>query len=62
MYSSLIIVKDEIKKNEMDNVVTHVMEKRYMYKFFKRIPTKFWQANPKKRVHLEGLGIDGRIK
>lgn len=62
MYSSLIIIKDEIKKDELDNIVTHVMEKRNMYKFLKRITTKFWQGNPKKRVHLKGLGIDGRIK
>jgi hypothetical protein len=37
------------------------MEKRNTYKFLKRIPTKFWLDNPKKRVHLEGLGIDERI-
>jgi hypothetical protein len=46
----------------MDNLVTHVTEERNMYNFLKRIPTKVWQDNPKKRVDLEGLGIDGRIK
>lgn len=61
LQSSLSIIKDEIKKDELDSVVTHMMEKRNTNKFFKRIPTKFWQDNAKKRVHLEGLGIDGRI-
>jgi hypothetical protein len=38
-----------------------MVEKRNTYKFLKRIHTKFWQDKPKKRAHLEGIGIDGRI-
>jgi len=45
----------------VDNIVTHTMEKKNTYKFLKRIPTKFGQDNPKKRVHLKGLGMDWRI-
>jgi hypothetical protein len=31
--SSLSIIKDKIKKDEMDNVVKRMMEKRNTYKF-----------------------------
>jgi hypothetical protein len=61
VYSSLSIIKNKIKKDEVDNILTNMMEKKNTYKFLKLIPTKFWQDNPHKRVHLEGLGIDWRI-
>jgi len=41
LYSSLSIIKDKIKNDEMDNVVTHMMAERNTYKFLKRIHTIF---------------------
>jgi hypothetical protein len=52
VYSSLSIIKDKIKKDEVDKIVTHLMEKRNTYKFFETNTYKILARQPEEKRPL----------